>query len=354
MITGRPSRAVTALLSLALLGVLTVAASCRTSDRDDSALEGFSASSSAGNVAVLMTAYGSTPGMAGLFETDMAQIKQVISDPAGNYAFNTTLVQAAGHNRMLQAIKDGASRVSEDGTLMVFITAHGATNGTLQPNDQAYATLGYSHILGAIREGRAGKKFRRLVLFISACYSGSWMSTLQSSDLFGERLVMTSVGPNELSMIGNATRSMLSAFQAHKDSKTVTMSQFFATTRQYSPSMMVVATPTTLLSEPLVNPSDGSVPPYTPPEDKVQAITAKTGAETVLFAYSTRDGATIEVWSEAESRWLPTPKSYASQDAWPTVRGLSVSDRWTTVDSVKLKVTTGGESKEFEVALTHQ
>lgn len=206
--------------------------------QSNSSLEGMSANngSNTKNIALMMTAYGSTPSYGGYFEQDLTNFSQVISDPKGNYKFETIASHRASHTMMEAQIRDAAAKVSADGTLLIFITAHGSPSGTIQPEGQAYATFGYQNILKSIRDGRKDKgTFQRLVVVISACYSGSWLRTLASSDdVVKQRLVMTSVDANNLSMIGSATAAFNKAFQAMKGHPDQTMSQFLATAKSYS------------------------------------------------------------------------------------------------------------------------
>ena len=231
---------------------------CGRGGQQSSDLEGFSAHNGAAtkNVAVLMTAYASTPGYASMFEQDLANFARVISDPKGNYRFDAQSYRQVGHNGMEANIRDAAAKVSTDGTLLVFITAHGSPSGTIQPEGQAYATFGYQNVLASIRAGRKDKgPIQRLVLVISACYSGSWLSTLApSDDVVKQRLVMTSVDAGNLSQIGSATSAVYQAFQKMKDHTGDSMSQFLATAKSYSGGMLQYnVNDQALLSEPFLN-----------------------------------------------------------------------------------------------------
>ncbi len=73
-------RSAHAILAFGIL--LSVMTGCKSTDKhkSDSGLEGFSANNNAQtkNVALMMTSYGSTPGMAGLFTLDNNNLYAVL------------------------------------------------------------------------------------------------------------------------------------------------------------------------------------------------------------------------------------------------------------------------------------
>jgi hypothetical protein len=241
----------TFLITAAITGCGVERATQPTSD-----LQAFSASASATNQALLMTAPSYTPGMAGMFNRDLANFKAVLADPEGNYNFTVTDLYYVGHQQMESSIATAAAKVSADGTLMVFITAHGSQNGMIQPQGQNYATFSYHNILRAIRAGRKDLgKFKRFVLFISACYSGSWLYSVPRDveEFAEERLVLTSVDPRNLSTIGAATSAMFQTFNQFKNKSDVSMRTFLNTYKQRNYLGQWSAVPETILDEPLIH-----------------------------------------------------------------------------------------------------
>lgn len=354
---------------------LFLSVSCRTTTPQagggSSIGKGLSATASAENVAVLMTSYGSTPQNGGLFETDMEQFRQLVTDPAGNYRFKTLVGQRAGHYEMLAYIRSAASQVSAEGTLLIFITAHGSQQGTIEPEGQAYATLGYNDILQAVREGRGGAPFRRLVLFVSACYSGSWMYYLPSSEgLFRERLVMTSVGPNELSYIALASRGMLQAFQQLKDVPNATLYSLVAQAQANVGSIQYSAVPESIINEPLVNGQSAQLPDEpvisgssevdpsqgdqnADQQGRILAVTQRDSAGVELFVYSPFTAKKIEM--QTYQGWYDVGDVCVSQPNYPTIFSTRVDSSWATESNVRVRLTLPtGKTIEQDAEIEHR
>lgn len=353
--------------------MISLAGGCRTTSArgvgDGSHVRGLSASASANNVAVLMTSYGDTPSYGGLFETDMDQFRQVISDPTGNYQFRTIVGQRAGHDDMMANIRSGASQVSIDGTLLVFIAAHGSQAGMIQPEGQAYTTFGYNHVLQAIQEGRNGVRFRRLVLFISACYSGSWIYSLPALDgLFQERLVITSVGPNQLSNISEATRGMYQAFQQLKDTQNATLENLIAQAQANVGNILYYAEPQAMMAEALINRPGSQAPDTSPRNDspggqdrqrtpsgaaEVKAITTNDINGVTLFVYSKTTASKVEM--QTSQGWFHVGNAVAPQAGFDSVFSTSVDSSWANMAAVRIRVTSSsGEASEIEVPIEHR
>jgi len=209
-----------------------------------------------------MTSYGYTPGYASLFESDLQNMKKIIIDPTGNYKFDTTAESNAGHYAMIEFIAQSAKKVSEDGALLVYITAHGADSGQIEPADQQYATFGFPEVLKGIQKGRKDlPPFKRLFIVISACYSGSWLDTIRANASYKEFVALTSASPWELSNIGEATAAMKVAFDQAKAKPNTTMRSFLDASRRQNPHIQFKAEPATIWDEPLIN--SGSATPET-------------------------------------------------------------------------------------------
>jgi len=352
-------------------------------------VKGLSASSTADNIALLMTAYSSTPNYGSLFEADMNQFEKVVTDPSGNYRFKTMIDHRVSHEQMLVDIRSAASQVSADGTLLLFIAAHGSQDGRIQPEDQRYTTLGYSEILTAIRDGRKGKPFRRFVLFVSACYSGSWFQTLQSSDgLFEERLVISSVGPNQLSWIAQATRGMLQAFNQLKDNKDSTLQDLINQTKANVGDIQFAAIPASMMSESLVNPpSDPSRPgetatsnignsesngnkPSTGGSDssnsnpKPADDPSNIGRVFAITRYDARGGVQLYVYSEKKVNkiemktgqgWWILSDEYIAQPNLQSIYGTWANRSWANESTVGVRLTMPDASLvEIEADIEHR
>lgn len=348
-----------------------------------STTKGLSATASASNVALLMSSYGSTPQWGSLFESDLQKVQEVVTDPAGNFRFKTYVDRQVSHHKMLSNIATAAKEVDREGTLLLVLVAHGAPNGYIQPADQAYATLGYSDILGAIKSGRNGQPFRRLVLIISACYSGSWMQTLQSSGgLFQERLVMTSVDATSLSYIGQSSSRFLQAFQTLRTIKNATVQDLVNTTKSYDPNVQFSAVPQSILSESLVtqsSPSQGnsqgaqvqdSRPENTgstadsstaqPSEQFSQSLTRThlltTSNETGdlnLYVYVPVENAKVEVFSA--SGWVEMTTRYVPHPGYPTIRSIPAEATFANESHAYVRVTVAGqEPVVIDCPITHR
>lgn len=342
-------------------------------------LKGLSASANADNVALLMTAYSHSPGYGSYFETDMEQFRRIVTDPAGNYRFKTMVDHRVGHHQMLANIRAAAAQVSEGGTLLLFLAAHGSTAGQIQPEDQRYTTLGYNEILQAIRDGRKGKSFRRFVLFVSACYSGSWFQTLQSSGgLFKERLVISSVGPNQLSWIAQASRGMLQAFGQLKNNQNATLADLINQTRSNVGDVLYSANPESMMNESLINPvttdsgaGDSSTdkpdddgrggdksndrPDETPVAvGRVFAITVYQRSGNVkLFVYSEKKAAKIEM--KTGKGWWELTDAYDPQPNIQTILATEAHPSWGRVSSLPVRVTMpDGSVTELDANIEHR
>lgn len=370
------------ILLLAIICTVSLS-SCRSSNKKSN-LEGFAAitSDSTQNVAILITAYGSTPGYAGMFEQDLNNMNAVLTDKSANYDFKTFISRNAGHNTMMGNIAYAAQNVSPDGTLMVYITAHGSTNGAIQPGDQAYATFGYGHIVQSIRNGRAGKPaFKRLVVVISACYSGSWLNTLQyDKNLFSEYMVMTSVNAGSLSMIGSATSAMYSAFVSLKNNPSATMLQFYNTTRAYNGNVQAVGYPQSIWNDLMINKTTVDTTKETSTEKMVASETPEATKETsgvkyaraesidakmigvtqtgtdgkfYLYLYSSRVLTSLSYWVGG-TNYIDCKEMMAPQAAWPFICRVYVSDGYKTIDSLKANaVANGVTANNIEIPLVH-
>ena len=347
-----------------LMSLSALVYGCRSTSKTESAssVEGFSANSNiqSKNAAVLMTSYGSTPGNGPMFEQDLSNFYAVITDPKADYRFDTTAFHQVGHDAMGSAIQQGAAKVSADGTLLVFITAHGAQSGVIQPADQMYATFGYENILANIRAARKDKgPFQRLVVVISACYSGSWLNTLSpSTDVARQRLVITSVNANTQSMIGSATNAMYQAFLAMKNNPNQTMGQFIASAQSYSGGMLQYSVnDNSILNEPLLNKTiDLANLLDNTTGIKLYALTQHVGEVDKLYLYASKDVSALYFVDGSKQPYACTVKTKA-QDDWPyicTIQLKSGSGYMTGSDPIKMIFEYQDKVYGQEVVIHHQ
>ena len=97
---------------------------------------------------------------------------------------------------------------------------------------------------------------RRLVLYLSASYGAQWMDTLESPDVdvTRQRLVLTSVGPFEISHLARSLRAVADALVDSRDEATISMGGFVEKIRAVDPSIRFSAVPEDVMDEALVNP----------------------------------------------------------------------------------------------------
>lgn len=349
-------RSVHAILAFGIL--LSMMTGCKSTDKHNtgSGLEGFSANNNAQtkNVALMMTSYGSTPGMADQFAQDNNNLYAVLSDPKTHYNFKINNYSQVGHYQMIAAVQSSAAEVTTDGTLLVFITAHGANNGTIQPADQQFATFGYQNILDAIRAGRKNKgKFQRLVIVISACYSGTWLNTLTSSDdVATQRLVMTSVTSDSLSYVGSATAAMYQTFLAFKDKPNVSMATFLATAQAQSGNMLQYSVnDRAILTEPFISrviipEADGTL------DISTIAMTIQNGSDTTLYIYASKE---IESMSFVDGTGNPYSCTMRAQPQtqWPWICFAKVEAGYLKLSTIKGLVTVDGKTYSQTIDLAH-
>ena len=353
---------------VALAATAPALTSCRTVGGSGSEEKGFSAVAEESNIAVIMNSYGHTPEYGPDIDQDTNSFAAIIADPTGGFRFKTLTSTNDDAATIVSQIEQGAAQVSTGGTLLVFLTAHGSTNGMIQSRDSAYVDIGYPDILAAITRGRQGRPFRRLVLMISACYSASWFDTMQSSNgLIKERLAISSTGPNTESVIGQATGAMLSAFRQYAKTPNVTMAQFLQAARQGAPAIMYVTTNDAILNEPLLTPkgdvlaetnalaTGGVVIPNAGAlAADVVAMTSPGKAGLSLIVYAKTELQTIELYNAADGQWYGVANVASGQPGYPSIRWLTVNDRWTTLDTAKLRVTSAKGSNIIDVSVVHK
>jgi len=125
--------------------------------------KGLSANANAKNVALLMS--GSTESH---IPKNIGLIKEVFSDQAAGYNFRIMEQQRVTDTQAVQFTKQAAAEVDAEGTLAIYFTSHGATDGSVQTFGKM---LRFDRLANAIKEVRT-TPLKRLVVIMQACYSG--------------------------------------------------------------------------------------------------------------------------------------------------------------------------------------
>ena len=240
-------------------------------------LEGLSADSNADNRAILVQ------GNVREAVNDIGLLQDVLADEDGDYRFEVDTALGATTSSAIQAIGQAASEVSEDGTLFIYLGGHGSPDGGSQMNDGRL--LYYRQIRSALEEN-VESSFRRLVLVVFGCYSGSWINNIdrvgdtpspetlnqvttdglmeafaESNAVYDELLVMTSSSSGQLSYYTpGRTSHFIDAFsRAYTDLKGDVYGASIddlvrgTQSRVRSSNVMAGVFPTRLSDEPLFN-----------------------------------------------------------------------------------------------------
>ncbi len=163
----------TSLVRSSLVFACITLASCQSHKVSNQNVKGFSADSSAHNVAVLIQG-NLEPGI-----NDVNRVANALSDSTGNYNFEIVKVPNATSQDALAAVKNAAPKVDPNGTLFLFFAGHGSPDGGVQMNDSML--VNYFEIRSAIAKART-VPVKRLVIMIFACYSGSWINNISTVD----------------------------------------------------------------------------------------------------------------------------------------------------------------------------
>lgn len=138
-----------------------------------SSTEGLSADGDAKNVAIMVM--GNVPESA----NDVNLLDDALTDPVGDYGFTIAPVARATSTTMLNTIREKSTEVGENGTLFIYIGAHGSPDGGAQMNDGRLVR--YREVREALAQGRT-TPVHRLVFVIFSCYSGSWINNIDRAD----------------------------------------------------------------------------------------------------------------------------------------------------------------------------
>lgn len=155
----------------------------------------------------------------------------------------------------------GTDYLSADGTVLIYLAGHGAPSAQAQMTDGSF--VGFADIAAAIKQGRAGKPLKRLVIMVFGCYSGSWIDSVRAQDtsaVADELFVITSSASNQLSYSGGYNSELINgfttAFNAYGGgSGDVTLGSFAKDIQKYVPSStpQYFGRPESVLQETLFN-----------------------------------------------------------------------------------------------------
>ncbi|MDA9950980.1 caspase family protein [Oligoflexaceae bacterium] len=155
---------------LIILAFGLVSVSCKKNL--ESKTKGLTDKSLAGNVAVLIGAPTQGPNFLLGVDEDVRHLSEVLTATKWN------LYQKIAHQKDVQgiisAVKDGASRLTPEGTLLIAFSGHGSRDGMLFDNNST--PFQPKILVEALRDF----KFKRLIFLIDACFSGQFVRKVQA------------------------------------------------------------------------------------------------------------------------------------------------------------------------------
>lgn len=137
---------------------------CGSKFEDPGRLRDLAFDSSAKNIALLFGAPNGLPGIG----DDLNQMKKVLEDSSAGNAFEVIVINEATKEKILEATRDAAVRVGQNGTLFWYFSGHGAQDGTLMTIG---GMLPFSQVTDAIKASR-DTPVKRMFAFFDSCFSG--------------------------------------------------------------------------------------------------------------------------------------------------------------------------------------
>ena len=166
--------------------ILAIASGCSVARPGTSAkLDGLSATSNGGNVALLFQA--NIPEA----DNDLSILETVLSDSQANYGFDVKTHSNVSSSAILSDIRKYAPQVGADGTLFLYLAGHGSPNGYMQTYDGSF--LNFSDIQKTLARARSAP-FKRLVVMVFSCFGGNWIDEVSSLRLADASDASTSRG----------------------------------------------------------------------------------------------------------------------------------------------------------------
>jgi hypothetical protein len=119
---------------------------------------------------------GNAENIPGVFQ-DPPNLERALTNPQYNFNFKVT---RADRPMTVDEIKAGAAQAAKDmidgndkdakGTYFFYFSGHGAETGELLAADR---TFYFKEVADAIKKARGNRAFKRLVIFVDACFSGN-------------------------------------------------------------------------------------------------------------------------------------------------------------------------------------
>lgn len=222
--SSRPSHRIAAWFA----SVAFSAAACAPAPKDASSTQNLSYDTgSKANRAVLFI--GNADNIPGVFQ-DPPNLERALTNPQYNFNFKVT---RADRPMTVDEIKAGAAQAAKDmvdgndrdakGTYFFYFSGHGAENGELLAADR---TFYFKEVADAIKKARGNRAFKRLVIFVDACFSGNLVDgagavTNADSGAGGFTLAPGAIGGVGLPKVGiddQAASRYLKALNAFADS----------------------------------------------------------------------------------------------------------------------------------------
>lgn len=214
-----------ALLILALSAYVTVGCNQHSSKLDD-----FVSNRNAKNVALLIGAPTNLTGV----PTDIKTLTELFGETHKEFNFEVIAINRATKAQIIQATKEAAAKVGNDGTLYWYFSGHGASSGNLNSEDNRL--IPFKEIAAAMASARTAP-MRRLMVMIDSCFSGQMVNGNQAVSSFTPFTNATPVAINLLgatSAVSTMTDKQIDA--AHAAVLTKDAAQQFAAAQLTAPA----------------------------------------------------------------------------------------------------------------------
>lgn len=257
---------------LVTLGCFLSSCKVRTLNSTGGATPKLVANNSATNIALLYNAPGN---LGSYYDADLTNLAAILSDESANFNFKVYQGSKVGLSTIRSNLAWAVPQLSEQSTLFVLLSAHGNQAGQVQLEDGHL--FGYEDLLGNLKAS-ASKRFKRLVLIVSACFSGSWIdqvSRFEHKEIFDQLLIITSVPNNQYSYVQSDGSRMVTAlkngfYELKGQSGASLQSLMDAMVRNHQQNFglgpLYKAYPESILSEPITHINQGN--PTQPQQDQ--------------------------------------------------------------------------------------
>lgn len=147
-----------------LIGVLAATEACSPAPEGHAQLDDMAFRRGAPNVALLI---GEPNGLTGI-DLDLNMMDETLNRETGG-SFEVRRIWREDAQAVVEATRQAALDVGDEGTLFWFFSGHGSTDGQLITEPGA---VDFDDVAAAIKASRA-KPLKRLMLFVDACFSGN-------------------------------------------------------------------------------------------------------------------------------------------------------------------------------------